>query len=985
MVSRSTLLAISAVLLASANAGAGHAAGSLQLPKDSAGEPCTATGMQELEGGWSVACGATSYPAGQVGFVALPQAVPKTGERRRAVILPLLLQANDNLACAAPEWLQPGDQALLLCSAKGKGWPRVLIGLANGDRLYWAEGIPAATPALEAALGAVSGMDTTAAAGAAQKVLAQKLPADAIQVSAADYAGLARHVERGRLDAEVDDFAGAESEYRQALQTESRIFGPDSMVVGETLAELALQVSNQGRFGEAAGLLRRATPIIESSASDAARVRLASYRALDAANQRDYADALKFAADAHRAASAGGAAVGQGTGLEGGENAELAHTLLVEAGMALRLGNVATARAAAEETLWIVSQDPELPLWWRPQALALMAQVNERDGRVVAAEHQFRDARDLDKTLFGDTAPTAIADFQLGEFYVHQEVYGPALEAYRAGFAILDKQPSARALVEPDQIEPYFVAASAADPSASEEMFRVGQYTNRGLVDESIARVAARQAAATPALASLAGQAENAARDRDMKRTELAAEYAKLDEDRSGERERKLEDEVQLASTRADELFGKVNQQFPRYGALVSPGPASLKEMQSRLRPGEALVSYLVGVRSSYALVVTPQGFAAQPLAAKRDDLAADIVRLREAFTPRVGKLPPFSLTASYGLYQSLLAPLEPRLAGVDRLIVVPGAVLDNLPFSLLVTEAPLPGQEHAYGQAAWLLRRMAVSQMSSPRAFLSLRASAPNGAATQQAFLGIGNPAFNGPTGPAGTSALAQLANACQGGGPISPDLLRSLPALPETVHEVKSVSAHFANPTLLLGANATEAGLRAQALDRYGVIYFATHGLLPGELHCATEASLPLSPPAERASSPEADGLLTASEIAQLRLNAGLVVLSACNTANSPVGDSGGALEGLSDAFFAAGARGVLASYWQVPSASTERLMTDLFARASGSADLAQALRQAQLALIAQPRSGHPYYWAAFSLIGEGQLHPASILAANGTEVRP
>ncbi|HXC53954.1 MAG TPA: CHAT domain-containing protein, partial [Rhizomicrobium sp.] len=145
----------------------------------------------------------------------------------------------------------------------------------------------------------------------------------------------------------------------------------------------------------------------------------------------------------------------------------------------------------------------------------------------------------------------------------------------------------------------------------------------------------------------------------------------------------------------------------------------------------------------------------------------------------------------------------------------------------------------------------------------------------------------------------------------------------------------------------------------------------MLPGELHCQAEPGLVLSPPATPAATPATDGLLTASEIATLKLNADLVVLSACNTAaggGAKLG--GGALEGLADAFFNAGARAVLASHWEVPSAATQTLMTGVFARYAKdpSHDLAEALRQSQLALIAAPATAHPFNWAAFTLIGDG-----------------
>jgi CHAT domain-containing protein len=145
----------------------------------------------------------------------------------------------------------------------------------------------------------------------------------------------------------------------------------------------------------------------------------------------------------------------------------------------------------------------------------------------------------------------------------------------------------------------------------------------------------------------------------------------------------------------------------------------------------------------------------------------------------------------------------------------------------------------------------------------------------------------------------------------------------------------------------------------------------MLPGELHCEAQPGLVLSPPLTPAQTTAADGLLTASEIADLKINANLVVLSACNTgAAGGTRFGGGALEGLADAFFNAGAHAVLASHWEVPSAATQALMTNTFANLAKDPrhDAAEALRQAQLALIAQDATAHPFDWAAFTLIGDG-----------------
>ena len=118
--------------------------------------------------------------------------------------------------------------------------------------------------------------------------------------------------------------------------------------------------------------------------------------------------------------------------------------------------------------------------------------------------------------------------------------------------------------------------------------------------------------------------------------------------------------------------------------------------------------------------------------------------------------------------------------------------------------------------------------------------------------------------------------------------------------------------------------------------------------------------------------DGLLTASEVAQLNLNADWVVLSACNTI---AGEKPGAeaLSGLARSFFYAGARALLVTHWAVDSAAATRLTTATFDRLAADPKLgrAEALRQAMLAYLgdtSSPRNAYPAFWAPFALVGEG-----------------
>src|SRR5882757_6953637 len=146
--------------------------------------------------------------------------------------------------------------------------------------------------------------------------------------------------------------------------------------------------------------------------------------------------------------------------------------------------------------------------------------------------------------------------------------------------------------------------------------------------------------------------------------------------------------------------------------------------------------------------------------------------------------------------------------------------------------------------------------------------------------------------------------------------------------------------------------------------VVHFATHGLLAGETEAFTvtkpEPALLLTPP--KTATEEDDGLLTASEIAQLKLDADWVVLSACNTAAGGSEKPGTeALSGLARAFFYAGARALLVSHWAVNSDATVQLITKAFDKLNDDPKIgrAEALRRSMLALIAT---------------GGGYAHPAN-----------
>ena len=188
----------------------------------------------------------------------------------------------------------------------------------------------------------------------------------------------------------------------------------------------------------------------------------------------------------------------------------------------------------------------------------------------------------------------------------------------------------------------------------------------------------------------------------------------------------------------------------------------------------------------------------------------------------------------------------------------------------------------------------------------------------------------------------------------------------------ELKAVAKDLDVPAsdIHLGADASETTVKRARLSDYSIIYFATHGLVAGDVKGLAEPSLALSIPKQP--SEFDDGLLTASEVAQLKLNADWVVLSACNTI---AGDKPGAeaLSGLARSFFYAGARALLVSHWAVDSQAATRLTTSTFdiLKSDSRIGRAEAMRRAMLAHLedgSSPRNAYPAVWGPFAVIGEG-----------------
>ena len=418
-----------------------------------------------------------------------------------------------------------------------------------------------------------------------------------------------------------------------------------------------------------------------------------------------------------------------------------------------------------------------------------------------------------------------------------------------------------------------------------------------------------------------------------------------------------------------------VVKRFPEYLSLSDPAPLTVAETQKLLKEDEALVAILTGPESSLVWAVTAHGADWAEIEAGDAALAAEVKALRTGLEPTADGTPAsFDIARAHSLYKLLLGRLAPTLAGKQHVILVATGPLSSLPFQVLVTEPPRPGlsQAEALKEAQWLIRKHALSVLPSVHSLSALRKLAASGIAVKPYF-GMGNPELGGPARvPENARGVAKakvsLATLYRsGGGAADLPLLQTLSPLPETVGELRRVARTLgaSEDSVVVGQAATKARLFATPLQDYRVLHFATHGLVAGDLSGLQEPALVLTLPPQPAKAE--DALLTASEVATLRLNADWAVLSACNTAS---GDKLGAdaLSGLARAFFFAGARALLVSHWAVDSESAVNLTTRTFGFLAQAPQMrrAEAFQQAMLTLIAE---GHPpSRWAPFVIVGEG-----------------
>ncbi len=888
----------------------------------------------------------------------------------------------------------------LACSRSGSIVRNDLLVGSRGGRTFAASGLAAYSKALELGLASLAndrvmpGTVEIPLTSATDEIAFARQQAEAISADQALIEAYRR--------SNAGNFAEA-AEFFAVSAT--ALAGPGA---AEARLNSALQQSNLGNFAESRRLFAASR---EQSAANPVLARLQrNYEAMDALNQRKAQAALtildtpvtasftdvedlrqlrlgrsmasQLASENERITSSFSSSLTapERARLLDGQHAYLKATTLRQLG---RAGEAEALLREAEATLGEVRGGRVISVaWLRAQVLGELAEVAERSGQQGEAEGLHRQAIALLEVTYPDAPVLDSARAQLAGFFARAGRRDDALEVYRSIVSGAEGRPmpSLRNLMTP-----YFALLTDGQSSAAEassDLFAASQLLQRPGLAQTQAALARELSGGSDEASQLFRTATNLGRSIEQQRVALL-DLESLPQP-TAQQSIQIGERRQLLEQLLDQQVEVLEQlaAYPRYRA-VSEQAISLADLQATLAAGEAYVKLVTLDTDAYVLYATNDQAMAWRADATPAELEKLVAKIRESIAVIEGGQVltyPFDIERSRELYVRLFAPVAERLPKLEHIVFEPDGALLKLPINLLVTDdasveaykARMAGRnpdEYDFRGTAWLGRTARISTSVAAAAFRDVRKARPSNAT--RAYLGLGE---NLPIGEA-TPGASRTRAALEGGEKCqwSPNIW----ANPIKADELRDAATRFGGASrVLTGGEFTDSMIMGLAdLSDYRILHFATHGLVTApQPECPPRPALLTSFDEQK----ESDGLLSFAEIFGLRIDADLVILSACDTAGSAtVGatreagvTSGGefALDGLVRAFVGAGGRTVLASHWPVPDDfnATGRLISGLFTD-DGRAT-AEALRASQLGLMDDADTSHPFYWSAFAVVGDG-----------------
>ncbi len=433
-----------------------------------------------------------------------------------------------------------------------------------------------------------------------------------------------------------------------------------------------------------------------------------------------------------------------------------------------------------------------------------------------------------------------------------------------------------------------------------------------------------------------------------------------------------LAQEIDALTTEYEQLQARIRETSPRFSSLTQPAPLSAREIQKQVLDGDTLlVEYALGDQKSFVWVVTPGSVKSFELPA-RDKVEQAARRFYELLTARGRAVANETLeqrtrrldqaeaeysVAAKELSRMLLAPVAAEL-GQKRLVIVGEGVLQYVPF------AALPGAD-----GAPLIVRHEIVSLPSASVLAVLRNETANRKPASRNVAVLADPVFSANDPRLAVANKAHGTPIADGSGDAQRSAaeagvaeLSRLRFSRQEADEISRLAGEKLNLKALDFAASRSVAMSEQLSD-YRIVHFATHGLINN--HHPDLSGIVLSL-VDQQGRPQ-NGFLRLYDVYNMKLDADLVVLSACQTALGKE-IKGEGLVGLTRGFMYAGAPRVVASYWRIDDRATADMMKRFYtAMLKDGLRPAAALRAAQVSMSQDKRWQSPHYWAAFTIQGE------------------
>jgi CHAT domain-containing protein/Tfp pilus assembly protein PilF len=392
-----------------------------------------------------------------------------------------------------------------------------------------------------------------------------------------------------------------------------------------------------------------------------------------------------------------------------------------------------------------------------------------------------------------------------------------------------------------------------------------------------------------------------------------------------------------------DKLKREIRTSSPAYANLKYPEIVSLKEVQEKLLDeNSAFYEYSIGNENSYCFVISKNRLKIFPISPRKElqpKVAAHIKSISDKDN--------HSFKLGYELYNEIIRPgLSPN---IKRIIIIPDDILYYLPFEALLDEK----------NGRWLIQDFSISYAPSISSFREILCRHENQKKrNKKDILAFGDPLYDNQ------ESLDNLIEWTSSADSLKAATSFKFQRLYYSSIETNNIASLFNKKRrdIFRGEMASEQTLKSIKLDDYRIIHFSVHSFIDDQKPARSSIVLSLNKDSHE------DGFVQTREVYNLKMNADLVSLSACQTGLGQY-IRGEGIEGLNRAFFYAGASSVLMSLWSINDQASAELIKRFYFHVLSSDSIIIALQKAKLEMISSKTLSHPYFWAGFVITGDSE----------------